>query len=288
MRNHGLGDPARNAIVCLVLVLGSAASVLWGIAEMNALGHETPASGAAIGVGLVIGILSFGMLFLFLKGVRIVRAMRRGENEIARWIVPPDAFEAFRTQNKERNALGPAYSNDYKPPRRVPAEGVAIIFASDGVLIGGSYFPLVTTGMYRFSGLQILPGSPACIEFGTRMFAMTNVTVVTVHQHVGVLRVPIAPSAMPQAEKVFDHFRKVEYREIIVRPDFWRRRIRWGLIAAVIAAAIAAIGFGLEGLDVEAGMLSVLMAVAGMITAIGGLVLALIGWVLHLKQHERP
>ena len=288
MRNHGLGDPARNAIVCLVLVLISAASVLWGIAEMEALGHETAASGAAIGVGLVVGILSLGMLFLFLKGIRVVGAMRRGENEIARWVVPVNLFDAFRSQNKERNALGPAYSNDYKPPRRVPAEGLEIIFATDGVLIGGNYFPLVTTGMYRFAGLQVLPGNPACIEFGTRMFAMTNLTVVTVRQHVGVLRVPIAPAAMLQAEKVQDHFRKVENRELIVQPDFWRRRIRWGLIAAVISATIAAIGFGLEGLDVETGMLSVLMAVSGTIAAIGGIVLAFLGWVLHLRQHEKP
>jgi hypothetical protein len=142
--------------------------------------------------------------------------------------------------------------------------------------------------MYRFSGLQILPGNPACIEFGTRMFAMTNLTVVQVHQHVGVLRMPIAPSDMRQAEKVLEHFRKVENRELIVQTEFWRRRIRWGLIAAAIAAAIAMIGFGLEGLDVEAGMLSVLMAVSGTIAAIGGLVLAFLGWMLHLQQNRKP
>jgi hypothetical protein len=288
MRNRGLGDPARNAIICLVLVVGSAASVLWGIAEMKDLGHETTASGAAIGVGLVIGILSFGMLFLFLKGIRVVGAMRRGENEIARWVVPATLFDAFRGQNKERNALGPAYSNDYKPPRRVPAEGVEIIFASDGVLIGGNYFPLVTTGMYRFAGSQILPGDPACIEFGTRMFAMTNLTVVMVHQHAGVIRMPIAPLAMADAEKVLAHFQKVERREIVVQPDVWRKRIRWGLIAFLVSVVIAAIGFGLEALDVETGMISLLMAVTGTIAAIGGLVLAFLGWVLHLKQHEKP
>ncbi|MEX1109237.1 MAG: hypothetical protein WEC00_10025 [Dongiaceae bacterium] len=288
MKNRGLSNPGRTAIICLILVVASVISILWGIVEMNALGHETGATGAAIGAGLAIGIISLAMLALSLKGVKMVQAVRRGDNRLARWIVPADRFDAFRAYNKERNALGAGYGNDYKPPRQSPPDGVEVIFTTDGVLIGGNYFPIVTTGMYRFAGVQIIPGNPASIEFGIRMTTMTNLTVVMVHQHAGVIRVPIAPSAMAEAEKVLAHFQKVEQREIVVQPDIWRKRIRWGLIATLISVVIAAIGFGLEALDIETGMISLLMAVTGTIAAIGGLVLAFLGWMLHLHQHRKP
>jgi hypothetical protein len=288
MKNSGLSNSGRNAIICLILVVASTASVLWGIAEMNALGHETGATGAAIGAGLAVGIISLGMLALSFKGMKMVRATRRGDNRLARWVVPADRFDAFRAYNEERNALGTGYGNDYKPPRESPADGVEVIFTTDGVLMGGNYFPIVTTGMYRFAGVQIIPGNPACIEFGTRMTTMTNLTVVMVHQHAGVIRVPIAPLAMADAERVLAHFQKVERREIVVQPDIWRKRIRWGLIAFLVSAVIAAIGFCLEALDVETGMISLLMAVTGTIAAIGGLVLVFLGWILHLRQHRKP
>ncbi|MEX0808018.1 MAG: hypothetical protein WD044_04765 [Dongiaceae bacterium] len=288
MKNSGLSNPGRNAIICVILVVASTVSVLWGIAEMNALGHETGATGAAIGAGLVVGIISLAMFVLSLKGMKMAQSVRRGDNRLARWIVPADRFDAFRAYNKERNALGAGYGNDYKPSRKSRPDGVEVIFTTDGVLIDGSYFPIVTTGMYRFAGVQIIPGSPASIEFGTRMTTMSNVTVIMVHQHAGVIRVPIAPTATADAEKVLAHFQKVERREIVVQPDIWRKRIRWGLIAFLVSAVVAAIGFGLEALDVEAGMLPLLMAITGVIAAIAGLILALLGWLLHLQQHRKP
>lgn len=62
----------------------------------------------------------------------------------------------------------------YKPPQRTPAEGVEVIFAEDGVLIGGGYFPLSITGGRRLEGVRYIDSSPPSIELSTTMTRTTE------------------------------------------------------------------------------------------------------------------
>jgi hypothetical protein len=85
---------------------------------------------------------------------------------------------------------------------------------------------------------------------------------------------------------VLAHFENVIGRKTIVKPDFWRRRVRWGLSAAVIAGLIAAGGFALEAMDAEFGIVPLFMAVAGTVSAIGGLILALLASSIGRFQRQ--
>ena len=143
MRNTGLRNPAANALICFAMFVGGAVSVCAGVSEMNALGAETNSSAAKIGIGLLVGIIGFLFQFNFLWGVRVMRAMRRGDEEIARWTVSPDTLAAFRKNDEAHKARG--RRNDYAVPDRAPAGGLPVIFSANGVLVGGTYFGLATT-----------------------------------------------------------------------------------------------------------------------------------------------
>ena len=267
------------------MFVGGAVSVWSGAAEMNALGYETGSSSAKIGIGLFVGIIGFLFQFNFLWGVRVMRAMRRGEGEIARWTVSPDALDAFRKNDELRKARGDR--NDYTLPAENPPGGLDVIFSADGVLVGGTFFGLASTGLSHFRSVRVLPENPLCIEFGTALVWASNVNVPRIHTTAGTLRIPVSRTATAEAKKVFDHFSKVLARETIVKPDFWRRRIRWGLTTAAVCALAAAAGFALEAAKVELGIVPLVMAVAGTMLALGGLVLALLAWMFYLGQHGR-
>jgi len=99
MRNTGLRNPAASVLICFAMFIGGAVSVWSGVSEMNALGAETNSSAAKIGIGLFVGIIGFLFQLNFLWGVRVMRAMRRGDGEIARWTVPPETLEAGTAVN---------------------------------------------------------------------------------------------------------------------------------------------------------------------------------------------
>ena len=284
MRNTGLSNPALNALICFAMFVGGAVSVWSGAAEMNALGYETTSSSLKIGLGLFVGIIGFLFQFNFLWGVRVMRAMRRGEGEIARWTVSPEALDAFRKNEERRNALGDR--NDYKLPASNRAGGLQVIFAADGVMVGGTYFGLANTGLSYFRSVQVLPENPLCIQFGTALVTASNLSAPRLYTTTGVVRIPVSRTATAEAKKVLAHFSKVLARETVVKPDFWRRRIRWGLTAAVVCALTAAAGFALEAAEVQLGSVPLIMAVAGTIIAIGGLILASIAWMFHARQHR--
>lgn len=286
MRNTGLSNPVRNSIIALAICLGGILAIVAGIAEMNAVGAETTRSGILIGVGIVAAGIGLAVLVNFLRGVKVVKDIRRGRNEIARWTVTADEFDAFRENDKQRNALGPEYRNNYGPPRKTPPDGVEVIFAPDGVLVGGTYFRLVTTGMFTFEGVQVLTGSPMSIEFGTVMTSATNLSVLRIHRDAAVLRIPIARTATEGAKRVLAHFQDVEARKIIVNRSFYPSRIRIGLYAAGACVLVAAAGFGLEAAEADLAEIPLVMAVVGAVGAVGGLVLAFLAWAMHLKQHR--
>ncbi len=281
MRNRGLSNPGLNMGICVAGVVLSALSILWGVAEMDALGHETSASGLKIGIAIPVGVICFFMFFNFLWGYRLIAAMRRGEKVIGRWTVTPEEAEAFRADDKRRGDAG--YDNDYKLPKKIPPGGIEVIFTDSAVLVGGAYFGLVTTGMFKFEGVQMLPDNPLALEFGTVMTTFAGGNSVRVYRATGLLRVPVSRAGRDEAVKVLGHFSAVDQRRTLVNPNFYVRRIRWGLIAAPLFFLMAAMGFGLNEAGVQ-GVVPLLMAVTGVIAGIGGLVLAMLAWVMHMKQ----
>jgi len=284
MANRGLSRPRLNAGIAAAIAVAGLAAIAIGIRESALAGGETTLSGVLIGGGIVPALIGIGMTANFLWGARVIDRIRRGDKAIGRWTVSAGEFDAFRTADRERNALGPDYSNNYRPPRVTPPDGVEVIFVEDGVLVGGTYFGLVTTGMFRFAGVQVLPGNPMCIEFGSITTTLSNATTVRVDRSVAVLRIPIARTATDAAGRVLEHFQNVDARKTIVNRGFYPSRIRIGLWGALIFAAIGAAGFGLEALDADFGLVPLVMAVVGAVTAVGGLALAFVAWLLYRQQ----
>lgn len=282
MRNRGVRRPGLAMVVCLVLAAGGAAAIAWGAATMEALGGETGATAASIAFGLLAAILGGLFFFNFLWAWRIVRAMRRGEGVIARWVVAPAAFERFRDAEAARRGAG----NDYRLPRRTPKDGLEVIFSADAVLIGGTLFGLASTGLSRFTSARMAHTNPPCIEFGTKLSWVSSQPRMQLHHRTGNLRVPIADDAHLAAARILSHYLDVIARRTIVKPRFWTVRIRIGQAAILLGAAAAAAGFALRGSTVPVEF-QVGLAVGGTIVALGGGVLALAAASLRARQHRR-
>jgi hypothetical protein len=273
----------------MLLLAGSVIAVATGARDMIAQGAETWDTAARLGIGLLVGILSFVMMLNFLWGVRLMKAMRRGDNVLARWTVPRTTLAEFREDDARRNAQGSV--NAYRPPKRIPPEGIDVIFSADGVILHDTFFGLSSTGLASFTGVRMLATNPLSLEFQLAMVTASNVNVMRFYSVQGALRIPVARTASAQAAKVLDHYRQVIARKIIVKPDFWRRRIRFGLIVAALSGLVAAAGFGLAALApslaADLGDLPAGMAVAGTVMGLAGLVLALLAAGMHAKQHRR-
>jgi hypothetical protein len=174
--------------------------------------------------------------------------------------------------------------NDYKVPRRIPDEGVEVIFSEDGVLIGNAYFGLATTGVSRFTSVRMISSDPPMMEFGTALTTVTNISHVRVHHYRGTLRVPVAIGAGVEAARVAGRFQDVVARRTVVKPLFWTRRIKAGLVIAFLSGIAAAIGFALRERNDELSNLPLFLAVPGTIIGLGGLVLAFLAWVMRHRQ----
>ena len=285
MSGQGFRRPRLVIGICLGVTVVSCLAIAWGALEMMRTCDDGGCPGAAVCLGIAPAVIGLGMLVLAMKGARTVAAAQRGDRIFARWMVSPEELAAFAANNKARDALGPAYNNDWSPPRKIPPEGIEIRFDPDGVLVGDTYFGLVTTGMFKFEGVQILPENPLSIEFGTVATTFSSGTTVHVHTSRGVLRLPIGRLGRDEAVKVLDHYRRVDRRETIVKPGFYRSRIRIGLIGAAVCFTAAAIGFAMEALEIGGDIVPLVLAVAGIVAGIGGLVLALLAKSLSNSQH---
>lgn len=286
--NKGVRLPRRMVWFFLALAVLSSAGVAWGIHVYQTVG-ETTAAGVAIGLGGPVAVISIGMLVLALNNLRFTNALLRGENVIARWVVSPDDYAAFAANNAARNALGPAYKNDWKLPKTIPPQGLEVVFGRDIVMVGDRFFSLVNTGMFTFRGVQMLPENPLSIEFGTRSALPSHGAAgVRVDVSTGVLRIPVGRLARADAVRVLDHYKRVDARETVVNPGFYRRRIRFGLIAAPIFFVAAALGAAMQYLGINAdGVVNLLLAVVGVICGIAALILASIAAYLGRQQHRR-
>lgn len=252
---------------------------------MNALGRETNVTATSIGLGMLLAIFGAFAAANFVWAVRLTRSMQRGEGTIGRWTVSPLEFEAFRTADRDRTLEG--LDNDYRLPRNVPPSGFEVIFSEDAVLIGDFFYGLSSSGLARFRSAKLITGTPM-LEFDTRMLYARSQPVVKVEDIAGVLRVPVSAAALDTAQNVVRHYIGVLERQIIVKPDFWPKRVRFGRRLAIVSAALAATGFLLNALKVDLGIVPLVLSVAGTIFAIGGLLIAVLAHLLDTDKKRKP
>ncbi len=279
--NAGLSHPRRSVAICVAAIALGAGLLLWGIAGLDADGNGPVLRSAAVAIGLLMCIVFPFFLLNFLWAVRLTEAMKRGEGVIARWTVPPQTLEEFRTLEAERKKAGKG--NDWKVPRRIPPAGLKVIFSKDAVMIGETFFGLAKGGLARFTGVAMVPDNPLAIAFGMAMTTgrMTSSGTGRLITHHSELRIPLARGASAEASKVLAHYTAVTRGETIARPGFWTLRIRIGLWGAGLGAVSAALGLALIALKVELGDAPLVMAVAGMMVGLGGLLLAGIAWMIR-------
>jgi len=283
----GIRKPRRSVLICLAITLVSWTSVAWGLIEMQATGQDTLSSGLKIGLALLPAILAPLMAFNFWHGMKVFAAIKRGENEIARWTVTAAELAEFMVSDTARNALRGDNVNDWSPPRQPTASSIEIIFIPDGVLAHDTYFALTTTGLFRFSSVRMLSESLPIIAFQT---ATTYANRFGTRTTIGELRIPVPRSASAAAARVVAHFERVDARQVIVNPNFYRRRIRIGLIAAPIFAAMAALGFMLGATEDDPNSFSIptLMFVGGIVFGIAAIILALAAWLMDRARRRKP
>lgn len=198
-RSRGM-RPLRGAVLLGVASIASALLVLRGAMDMRATG----ASGSPyLALGLFPALLCPIAFVYYAFKAASVRAMRRGTAAIARWTLSAEEFGRFREAD-ERLSAETRTTNFYEPPERVPADGVEVIFADDGVLIGDRYFPLSTKGGRRVHRVGLLGTRPPMLEFGTILETRvrTSSTTSKAVRTAETLRVPVAPDATLQAEGV--------------------------------------------------------------------------------------
>ncbi|MEQ8935576.1 MAG: hypothetical protein RIE56_07275, partial [Amphiplicatus sp.] len=155
--------------LCAAATVAAAGSIIWGVLEMNALGRETPATAAAIGVAIPVLVIGFAMALNFRWAARIMARMKRGEGIIARWTILPSEIEAFRTAEAGRKGES---HNLYRVPKSLPPEGIEVIFSEDAAMIGNAFFGLSVTGIVRFKSVSARAGNPLCIEFLLSQFTV--------------------------------------------------------------------------------------------------------------------
>lgn len=285
MFSAGVQNPRLGFLICIGVTAVAFASITWGVLEMQAVGQETLGSGLKIGLAMLPAIMGPLMASNFWRGMKVFAAVRRGENAIARWTVTVPELVEFSIDDKMRNAAGMETLNDWTPPREPTSSDIDVVFVADGVLVGDTYFALVTTGLFRFSNVWMQAGRLPTVAFRT---FTTYANRFSTRTTMGELRIPVSRLAGEAAVKVVTHFERVGAREVIVNPGFYRSRMRFGLIAAPICFAIAALGYvldpnGLNG-DISA---PVIMLAGGIVLGIGALVLAVAAKLMDSAQRGK-
>ncbi len=281
----GVNNPKRSVLISVAATVAGALALAWGVWTMNSIQGETPFTAVAVSAGGLAVLFGFLMTLNFLWAMRVFARLRRGEGVLARWTVSAETLEAFREDEARRVATDGA--NDWRIPRVAPPEGVEVIFAEDGVLVGDSYFGLASSGIAHVRGMDTLADSPLALRFHTVMSTVRRTSSGhTFEDNFGSLRIPVAPGSNDELRRVVEHYRDVLSGVKLVKPEFWKGRIRFGLWGAGVSALAAAAGFGMNALGIEAGVVPLVLAVCGVIFAIGGLVLAYIAWNFAARQRR--
>jgi hypothetical protein len=271
----------------VAVTLAACASIAWGLVEMRAAGRETLGSGLKIGLALLPALLGLAIIYNFWRATVVFAAIRRGENVIGRWTVTAVELAEFAACERALTALGGENVNVWAPPRVPPSASLEVIFAADGVLVGDTYFSLVPTGVFRIGGVRLLSDGLPAIAFRTVMILGNRFGFRT---SLDALRIPVSRDAMSEANRVVGHFGRVQAREVIVNAGFYEGRMRFGLIAAPIFLAIAAVGVVLKLNGIGGGGEDVPAFMIGIGTVLGGamLILALAAWRLGRAQRRQP
>lgn len=200
-------NPVRNAVLYGFISLLGIVLIVLDVADLS--GSAPP---------LILGLFPalLGPLFFihYVHKIQVFRDLESGRTAIARWTVPAEQFDRFREEERHipPNSI---MTNFYKPPQHTPAEGVEVIFAKDGVLIGGGYFPLSATGGRRLEEVRYVDSHPPSIEFSTAMTAMARTSSATVNSSrlVQKLRVPVATDATRHADEVVRRYQAIIYQQ---------------------------------------------------------------------------
>lgn len=287
MLSAGIPRPRRALKITAAIAVGSWLSVAWGAFEMAATGVETTRTALMIGVALLPAIIAPLMAINFWWATRIEAALRRGEGAIGRWRIPAQALATFIVEDRERSSHGMAYMNDWTPPRAPPAEGIEIIFGTNGVLAHDTYFTLSKTGFYTFGRVGLLPRSPLSIEFETKTTHVSANSAVIVRRIRSVLRLPITRADCPETKRVLDHYRRESAGTIAANPDFYPNRVRFGLIAAPICLVFAGAGFVLQHQGIDFGILPTLMTIVGGVFAFTAILIAVLAAIVGRARRKR-
>ena len=200
-------NPVRNAVLFGLLSLASIVLIVLGVAEMR----ETGRTGSPLlMLGLFPALLCPFFFIHYLSKIRVFRHMQSGRSAIARWTLPAEQFNRFR-EEEQRIPAGSIMTNFYKPPKATPVRGVEVIFSDDGVLIGGGYFPLSTTGGRRLQSVRYIASNPPSIEFGTAIKTMVRTSSATTktYRTAEALRVPVSADAEKQAGEVVHRYQAI-------------------------------------------------------------------------------
>jgi hypothetical protein len=275
-----------NAFIALALLVFSAGASWIGGAAVEAAQGESFAATALFAAGIVAGLAGVVALPNFLRGVFVIRSIEKGRAEIARWTVSADELDRFRENDLRRSALGAEYDNDYWVPKISPPGGLTIIFSEDGLLIDGTYFPLVTAGLFRFSGVQILPENPLAIEFGMIATSMSDTSSVNVYDVRSVLRLPVSRQGRDDAVKVLNFFKSVDAREIIVNEGVYTGRTKWALGGAAMLFALAAYGYWRVEYAHEPDTIALVALVTGVVGGMSALSIAAVCRLMDVNQRN--
>ena len=220
---------------------------------------------------LVGGFLSGGTglltsLGLFWTKPRHSPSLQRGEQPIERWTVDAETWQAFVKLNDELDGRRGALSNVLSLSE-LPATGVEIVVAPDGVVIGPEFFGI--SGLAAEEGPFWMEGPPPYFEFRFVIRAKST--------HRFLLRFPSAPVADGQAARVWTHFTSL--REQATPPLQLRRWRNIALVVAGCGAVIFAAALLIAPMVADQGRLEVLMTiltVVGFVAGMTGLFLAVI------------
>jgi hypothetical protein len=196
-----------------------------------------------------------------------------GEGVIARWRIDPLAWQAFLGLNRQAGAEKGALLNQLTLVKEAPPEGIEIIVARDGVMVGGDFMHVPFRGTPRVESVfRLRNDQSACIElnlyYPNSRYGPTRLA----------LRYPIPVRAEDLAARLVAHY---QASELVTRrkPGIAFRKPKLirniTLIIVILCAASFAGGLLLKD-NHELGDLPLFMAVIGAVAGIGAALLLLI------------
>lgn len=281
MRLKTASAPETAILVCAVISALGWAPILWGVQNSGVMtGPEAEVRGLAIGLGVLPAVLPLFSILTFALQARAIRAARRGVDVIGRWQVSMSDLTRFAANEALRLAAGQSAPNHWQGFGRVTVERLEIIFTKTGVVVGRVYFPLVTTGMLKFGGVRVLPESPLAIGFGMTLTSATAEPSLRVMRDRSELRLPASSLARSEFLLVADYFRRVDAREIIVKPKRHLAALRIGVALIPVSLAVEAGGWWLlshRPADADgAPLTAIVMIISAVFGFAGGIVLAIV------------